>query len=98
MVDVGIILLGLGTTVAVGGLVFLAGFVIQSLDYRNEKRKRVARVPTTTYYVASEPAVSEPYEPAPPTPPLECPSQYWHPMIPTVIPCAERIRRESAFK
>jgi uncharacterized membrane protein YGL010W len=78
LVGVGIILLGLGTTaaVAVGGLVFLAGFVIQTVGYRNEKRRRVARAATATYYVASEPVVTESYEEAPPPPPEEEPGQY----------------------
>jgi len=64
LVGVGIILFSLGITaaVAVGGLVFLAGFIVQTVDYRNEKRQRIARArrATTTYYVVSEPVVSEP--------------------------------------
>jgi hypothetical protein len=78
LVGVGIILLGLGTTaaVSVGGLVFLAGFVIQSVDYGREKRRRVARAAAATYYVASEPVVTESYEQAPPPPPEEEPGQY----------------------
>ena len=69
LVGVGIFLLDLGinAALAVGGLVFLAGFVVQTVSYRREKRGRIVNAPrrttTTTYYVQSAPVQQAPPPP-----------------------------------
>ncbi len=69
LIGAGVYLVGLGATaaLALGGLSFLAGFIIQTIDYHRSKKKPEVRTAQQTYYYTA-PVQTQP-QPAPPPPP-----------------------------
>jgi len=67
LIGIGIYLMGFGTTLAlaIGGLAFLAGFILQTIDYRRT-RKRRATYAARQSYQSTQVYYQPPPQPAPP--------------------------------